>query len=208
MTRGIVTVLCAALTLASTPAAAGYSPDWNYTLERGREAALRSRAAAEKAARAAAERSAYELRTRRLPNQTAPALASAIRYSRDEARGAGVRRPPAHVLKKLAPYFPAATLERVRWRSTPHREPTLGYLLVGWYMREGAVTLDDTIVFSDSRLADDVWFWAHELTHVEQYRRYGVDGFARRYVNDWKSLEKEATQNANRIAAGLRRSRR
>ena len=201
MTRGIVTALAVALLAAASPASANWRDDLSYTVDRGR-------AAADKAARRAAERSAYELRTRSLPTETAPALARAITYSRNEARGHGVRKPPAHVLKTLEPYFGAPLLNAVRWRATQHREPTLGYLLVGWYMREGAVTLYDTIVFSDSGLADDYWFWAHELTHVEQYRRYGVDGFARRYVTDWKSLEKEATDKANRVRADLRRRRR
>ena len=34
-------------------------------------------------------------------------------------------------------------------------------------------------------------------------RRYGVDGFARRYVSDWESLEAEATQRARKVRAEI-----
>ena len=171
--------------------------DWYGTVEQGRQAA-------EATARNAARQAEQELRSRRLPAEVVPALATTIRLTRDRAWSAGVRPAPANVVKALSPYFSAATLNQVRWR-TPMAQPSMSGLLVHWYFREGAVTLSDVILFSDAGLAQDPGCWAHELTHVEQYRRYGVDGFARRYVNDWESLEREARQRATRIRAELRR---
>lgn len=171
--------------------------DWYSAAEQGREAA-------EETARTAARQAEQELRSRRLPSEVVPALAATIRLTRDRARASGVRPAPANVIRALSPYFSPGVLTQVRWR-TPMAQPSMSGLLVNWYFREGAVTLSDVILFSDAGLAQDPGFWAHELTHVEQYRRYGVDGFAHRYVNDWESLEREARQRAARIRAELRR---
>jgi hypothetical protein len=43
--------------------------------------------------------------------------------------------------------------------------------------------------------------WAHELTHVMQFERWGVDGFADQYVRDSATVEQEAIDNANRFVA-------
>jgi len=196
----------AAALVGAGPAAASWRDDWDYTLERSREAGQQAREAAERAAREAARRSERELRGRRLPSEAALALAATIRMTRDRAHAAGVRRPPAHVVRALSPYFSSAVLNQVRWRP-PMRSPSMSSLLVSWYFREGAVTLHDVVLFSDERLAQDPAFWAHELTHVEQYRRYGVDGFAQRYVSDWEALEAEAAQRARRVAAAMRARR-
>lgn len=196
-----IAVRCAAAGLLLFAGSAQATPfsevDWYGTIEQGRQAA-------EVTARDAARQAEQELRSRRLPAEVVPALATTIRLTRDRAWSAGVRPAPANVVKALSPYFSAATLNQVRWR-TPMAQPSMSGLLVHWYFREGAVTLSDVILFSDAGLAQDPGFWAHELTHVEQYRRYGVDGFARRYVNDWESLEREARQRATRIRAELRR---
>lgn len=181
------------LALGSVPAHATGESEWYI-----------SRESAEQTARQAAGQAEQELRAYRLPTAVAPALATTIRLTRDRAWASGVRPAPANVIKALAPYFSPGLLTQVRWR-TPMPQPSMSGLLVHWYFREGAVTLSDVVLFSDSGLAQDPGFWAHELTHVEQYRRYGVDGFARRYVNDWESLEREATQRANKVRAEMRR---
>ncbi|HYE43722.1 MAG TPA: DUF4157 domain-containing protein [Caulobacteraceae bacterium] len=159
---------------------------------------------AERAAREATNESLRYLRDRPPPPQSAPAFAAAIRYSRNEARASGARRLPAHIRRELAPYFPREVLDQVRW-NLPGRRASIGSFVVGWYFDQGAVTLDDVIVFSDKRLAEDPLFWAHELTHVEQYRRLGVDGFARRYIADWRSLEREARDKTLAIRKDMRR---
>lgn len=129
------------------------------------------------------------------------ALAGSIRYSRSQARSGTVRRMPAGLVARLDPYFPADTLERVRWSVAGRRAPSLGTVLAGWYFREGAVTLDDTIVFSSERAAEGLELWSHELTHVRQYEELGVRKFARLYVLNWPVLERQAYANASRIAA-------
>ena len=61
----------------------------------------------------------------------------------------------------------------------------------------GAVTLNRVIVFRSPDLAltetrDTIALWIHELVHVEQYARMGIDNFANRYIVDWQSIENEA----------------
>lgn len=124
---------------------------------------------------------------------TAPALAASIRYSRQQALSGRTHPIPAHIQKLLSPYFHPEVMRAVRW-TTPHGL-NLGTVVAGWFYREGAVTLDNVVVFSQARFARDWRLWAHELTHVMQYRAFGVDGFARRYLTDWSRLEGEALEN-------------
>jgi hypothetical protein len=137
-----------------------------------------------------------------LPATAAPALAASIRYSRQQALAGRTHPIPARVRRILAGYFPEEVLETVRW-TTPHGL-NLGTVVARWFYREGAVTLDDVVVFSHSRNAQDWRFWAHELTHVLQYRALGVDGFARRYLTDWTQLEGQAVANRARVTALVR----
>ena len=56
------------------------------------------------------------------------------------------------------------------------------------------------MLFRDEHTAQtDLVLWAHELTHVMQYQRWGTDGFAARYVRDMNAVEKEARDNAARF---------
>jgi hypothetical protein len=41
--------------------------------------------------------------------------------------------------------------------------------------------------------------WAHELAHVQQYRKWGIDGFARRYIQDYLAVEQEAEDTEARF---------
>jgi len=131
-------------------------------------------------------------------------LAETIRFSRAQALK-GRSRPLSDEMKQLyGPYFPDELLEETRW-TLAGRRPGLGSVLAGWYLREGAVTLDDVIVFSSRSAAHHEALVAHELTHVLQFRQLGVDDFARLYVQDWALLEAQARRNAGRIMADIAR---
>lgn len=161
---------------------------------------------AESRAAAARARQASETLLRRSPAAVAPPLAAGIRFSRSQALRNDVRRLPPEVRKALEPYFEPQLLDTTRW-SLAGQDLGVGTLLARWYYEEGAVTLRDVIVFSDDEVARNVWLWAHELAHVEQYRRYGIDGFARRYATDWRALEAEANARAFAITADIRARR-
>jgi hypothetical protein len=131
-------------------------------------------------------------------------LAEAIRFSRAQALK-GRSRPLSDEMKqRYRPYFPEEMLEDVRW-TLAGRRLGLGSVLAGWYLREGAVTLDDVIVFSSRTAANHEALVAHELTHVLQYRQLGVTDFARLYASDWPLLEAQARRNAGRIVADIAR---
>ena len=132
------------------------------------------------------------------------ALAQTIRFSRGQSVR-GRTYPLSDEMKALyAPYFPKATLDRVRW-TLADRRLSLGSLLAGWYYREGAVTLDDVIVFSNMAAATHRGLVAHELTHVVQYEQLGLDDFARLYTINWQLIEEQARRNAGRITADIER---
>lgn len=138
-----------------------------------------------------------------LSSLLSPSLASAIRQGRDHARVRGRVIPPA-VRRVLAPFFSARVFEKVRY-STDWQEVTAEGAVYQILLGSGAnaVTLMDVVIFRDAQLAADPILWAHELTHVEQYDRLGVDAFAADYLQHPDVLEQEAIAKADRIKKRL-----
>jgi len=114
-----------------------------------------------------------------------PALTTAIRQGRDRAYSRG-QSIPESIRHTLAPFFSRAVLQKVRY-STDWQDATAESALYTLLLGTGAdaVTLVDVIVFHDEERAADPVLWAHELTHVEQYDRLGIEAFA-----DVKSMTK------------------
>lgn len=136
-----------------------------------------------------------------LTEYTARALARLIETTREQAIAKGVKPIPPAVYRSLLGYFPAALLQRVRFasgRAAGIALPALAFT----YGDTLAMTLGDVILFRDERAAEsDMKLWAHELTHVLQYQRWGTDGFAHRYVTDRPGVEREAIDHADRFMA-------
>jgi hypothetical protein len=133
------------------------------------------------------------------------ALAALIEGARQQAIADGVRPIPTSVYRALLGYFPAALLRKCRFATGDSRALTLPALAFS-YGDATAITLGDVVLFKKEQVADtDLKVWAHELTHVMQYQRWGIDGFANRYVRDSNAVEQEAIDNANRFAAWLPR---
>jgi hypothetical protein len=129
----------------------------------------------------------------------ASALARLIDDARQQAIADGVRPIQATTYRALLGYFPPALLQRCRFATGTSRTLTMPALAFS-YGDASAITLGDVVLFKSERVADsDLKVWAHELTHVMQYQRWGVDGFAERYVRDSAAVEREATDNANRF---------
>jgi hypothetical protein len=59
------------------------------------------------------------------------------------------------------------------------------------------VTLIDVVVFRGPSEAADPSMWAHELTHVDQYRDWGVHSLAVQYARNWRSVEDPAYAKGN-----------
>lgn len=131
-------------------------------------------------------------------------LAKLIETTRERAIADGVRPIPTTVYRQLLGYFPAALLQQVRFATGPSANrislPTLAFT----YGDTAAMTLREVVLFRDEEAArSNLKLWAHELTHVLQYQRWGLDGFAYRYITDRASVEKEAVENAERFAKWL-----
>ena len=133
---------------------------------------------------------------------TATALAQAIRFSKRQTLAAGTYTIPPAIRDALEEFFPEDMLDDVRWTTAGNRID-LGSALAGWYLHEGAVTLDDAIVFSNRDTAEHLGLWAHELTHVVQYRELGINAFARLYTTHWRLLEQQAGRNAGHVLTSI-----
>jgi len=127
-------------------------------------------------------------------NTLATAFGSALQRSRDNAR-ADSHPIPKNIREALEPFYSDELLSKVRYSigdTTPAG-------LAGFAIRNGnaaAVTLIDTIVFKDEQFTQNLALWAHELHHVEQYRDWGLEGFAARYMFGWQDVETEAAARA------------
>jgi len=138
-----------------------------------------------------------------LLDYAANALTRMIEDARQQTIADGVRPLPAGIYRALLGYFPAALLQKVRFTGGNAQPLTLPALAFA-YGDAVALTLGDVVRFRTERMAQsDLKTWAHELTHVMQYQRWGIEGFAERYVHDSARVEQEAIDNADRFMAWL-----
>jgi hypothetical protein len=134
-------------------------------------------------------------------DDAAGALADLIETARRQAIADGVRPVPTAAYGALLGYFPAALLQKTRFAVGGAGQLTVSGLGFS-YGHALAITLGDVILFKTERAAcRNIRIWAHELTHVMQYQRWGVDGFAASYVRDNAAVEREAIDNADRFVA-------
>lgn len=128
-------------------------------------------------------------------------LAAAIRAAR-QRHLADAQPLPANIKQALAGYFSPSTLNRAKY-CVGNVEITLPNFIGQGQKLFGndyfAVTVDDIIVFNNQPPPYATSWWVHELTHVEQYERMGVEMFAYNYARDYNGIEREATQKANRF---------
>jgi hypothetical protein len=128
-------------------------------------------------------------------------LADLIQSARETAISNGVRPVPPAIYRALLGFFPGAVLRKVRYASGQADNISIPGLALT-YGHIDAVTLGDVILFRDDHAAlSDAKLWAHELTHVMQYERWGIEGFATRYLQDYDAVEQEARDNADRFVA-------
>lgn len=136
-----------------------------------------------------------------LVQSAASYLAEAIAISRDEALSAGVRSVPPAIRRELAGFVDREILDSARYRVGGGGALSLQANALR-YGGAAAITLDHVIVFaSESDARTNTVRWVHELVHVRQYRDWGVDGFARRYVSDHDAVEQEARDEEQRYLA-------
>jgi hypothetical protein len=122
----------------------------------------------------------------------APAFRQWIVIERDAALGRGVEPVPSDVREVLAGFVAEEILDVARFRVDDAE-----LSMYPAFFRLGgtpAVTLDYVVIFDSAEHAGDPSLWAHELYHVGQYRDWGIDGFAERYLADYEAVEHDAAE--------------
>lgn len=130
------------------------------------------------------------------------ALAQAIWFSKSRIAIQPVPSQIAQDLMQLG--VQPGIIQRARYSTDwgASANGTIQQFLLGNEMA-GAVTLDEVIIFRDGRMVGDLALWAHELKHVEQYARMGVQEFAKHYVENSNELEAPAYAEGNRVGQVL-----
>ena len=130
-------------------------------------------------------------------------MATLVREGKAAAQG-GAQPIPPYQRMKLANFFPAYILDKARWTlAVPSRSPAEQIVfggncpqihIFGLYIgcENGALTLDNLIVFKDLDYEANLVNWAHELTHVSQYDGMGIYGFSYAYTVDPMNLKGQA----------------
>ncbi len=130
------------------------------------------------------------------------ALAVAIRLGRIEAMRSGTRPVPDRLKRLFRKHYPDEVLDEARW-TVAEPGSRLGRVLARWPVREGAVTLGNIIVFKTERASKNRGLFAHELVHVGQFDKLGINEFARRYADNPAPIEEEARTKARRVVRRL-----
>jgi hypothetical protein len=122
----------------------------------------------------------------------APALGQWIVAERDAAVERGVEPIPSDVREVLAGYVAEEILDVARFRV----DDTEVSMYPAFFRLGGtpAVTLDYVVIWESAEQAADPSLWAHELYHVGQYRDWGIEGFAERYLADYEAVEHDAAE--------------
>lgn len=123
------------------------------------------------------------------------ALEEWIRDSHGTAQN-GAQPIPDIIRLQLTGYASEDSMNRVRYKVGDN-----GFINLAGVLEKGglarAVTLVDVIVFHSQEDVADPALWAHELTHVDQYRDWGVRDFAIRYARNYNGVEDPAYAKQN-----------
>lgn len=113
-----------------------------------------------------------------------------------EALRGGTKPVPDRFKRMFRKHYPDEVLDGARWTMA---EPgsRLGRVLARWPVQEGAVTLGNVIVFKTENASRNRRLFAHELVHVDQYRK--LTAFAGRYAADPDPIEEEARTKSREV---------
>jgi hypothetical protein len=131
-----------------------------------------------------------------LANPAGDALAFALRQAKAQA-SFGAQPIPPYIRQVLQPYFPPDILNSVRFNTFDRARIGLDSAVMMLNNDVAAITLEDITVFRNQADAQTAYLlWAHELTHVIQFRSRGIDTFANMYTTNSWVLENEAKDRA------------
>ena len=135
---------------------------------------------------------------------TAAPLAAAIRAG--NSRYSSIAMPiPDNIKQLLNRYFSKSVLDNARYTigSTQITLPNFIGQGQAFFGKDYAVTVDNIIVFNTNPQNKIMW-WVHELTHVDQYERWGIEKFAYLYLKDLgKYIETEAIDHSYTVTNEL-----
>jgi hypothetical protein len=134
-----------------------------------------------------------------LANPLGLALAASVREGEAQA-SYGARPIPPAIFQQLQGFFDPAFLVGVRYNTFDSASINLQTAVMLLNNDVAAITLNSVIVFRSDADAQNPVLWAHELTHVIQYRTMGIDTFANVYTTNAWILENQAIDNQNRFA--------
>lgn len=138
-------------------------------------------------------------------NFVAAPLAAALRAAREQHIG-NARPLPAEVIADLQTFIDASSLQEAKY-AVGSVDITLPQFIgrgARFMGKDYAVVVGDVIVFNREppgfrESAEATFWWSHETAHVQQYRRWGFETFAFRYLKDLgRAIETEADQVAER----------
>jgi hypothetical protein len=130
------------------------------------------------------------------------ALAAAVRQAEGQAE-IGAQPIPPSVYQQLLPFFTPDFLQSVHYNTFDRARITLDTAVLMLNNDIVAITLNDVVVFRNENDAQNVITWAHELTHVQQYRYMGIDTFANTYSTNAWILENQAIDQQSRVAQAI-----
>jgi hypothetical protein len=170
--------------------------------EKGRcEAAKSSRKLACEADKEAKRIDCERLKTTQIVS--AKVYEAAIHESIKSARATTLKSIPSSIESQLKGYFKPELLDRVRYTTRWSDWASVQKYALEWNGM-AAITFDYIIVFKQEDDANEnVRLWAHELEHVKQYQKFGIDGFAQMYMHKESTMEGNARKQENYVCSTL-----
>jgi hypothetical protein len=108
---------------------------------------------------------------------------------------------PANVMQALKGNYPDDVLENARYAigaiSIAVPDVVINFQKIA-YGDEFAVTVGNVTVFSEEP-GNNLHWWAHEMQHQVQYKEWGTDEFAYKYITDCHAVESEAENKAQQV---------
>ena len=141
-------------------------------------------------------------------NPAGSLIATAIRQAKEQAKY-GCRPIPSRVKQELSAFYPTELMSGVCYGTLDATRFGLDTLLLQDFTNRGAITLEDVVVFKNSEYSsspDNTVLWAHELMHVVQYRRLGLETFAHLYTTQSAAMESEASNMENFVRVRMQTS--
>jgi hypothetical protein len=112
-------------------------------------------------------------------------VATAIISARNAVVTNGGNRMPDDIKNFLKRWYPVDLLDSIRWTTNYNLvQNSLSAAQMSFNPDTRAITFINAIVFRGPGAANAPALWAHEVYHAEQYRRWGVFGFAKQWVDN------------------------